>query len=414
MLYHAYQFQSDALVGVRLMARTARGFFDQPWPFAADHPLLRGASAAMELLSHAGINHERPEFGINSVAIEGEQVPVYEEVAATHPFCRLLHFRKEGARPEPTLLVVAPLSGHFSTLLRDAVDTLLPDHDVYLADWINARNVPLSSGGFGLDDFVELMIRFIRVLGPRIHVVAVCQPAVPVLAAVSLLAAAGEKAEPLSATLMGGPIDTRANPTAVNLFAKAHPLEWFDSRVITTVPPRFRGAFRRVYPGFLQLAGFMSMNLDRHLRAHWSMFRSLIAGDNESAAAIREFYEEYTTVMDLPAEFYLETVKRVFQDHDLPLGRLRVKGTLVEPAAIERTALLTIEGERDDISGLGQTRAAHALCRSLPAARKAHYEAPRVGHFGVFHGRRWRSDIYPRVKAFIRAEDEGASGRRKS
>jgi poly(3-hydroxybutyrate) depolymerase len=405
MLYHAYQAQSDALAGVRLVARTFGGFFDPSWPFFGDHPFVRGASAAMELFSHAGIHHERPPFAIRKVTTEGEEVPVFEEVAAVHPFCRLLHFRKGARRAEPTLLLVAPLSGHFSTLLRNTVETMLPDHDVYLTDWINARNVPLSRGAFDLDDFVDLVIRFIRLIGPRIHVVAVCQPAVPVLAAVSLLAAAGDADEPAAAVLMGGPIDTRVNPTEVNRFAGAHPLDWFEKRVIATVPLRYRGAFRRVYPGFLQLAGFLSMNLDRHVRAHWSMFRHLVNGDSESAAAIRAFYEEYTSVMDLPAEYYLETVKRVFQDHDLPLGRFRVRGHLVEPGAIERSALMTIEGERDDISGPGQTVAAHALCRSLAADKRAHYLAPAVGHFGVFHGRRWRGDIYPRLKAFIRAHD---------
>ncbi len=409
MLYHAYQAQSDALAAMRLMARAFRGFFQEPWPFIADHPFVRGASAAMELVSHAGIAHERPEFGIASARVAGEEVPVSEDIAAVHPFCRLLHFRKGGMRAEPTVLLVAPLSGHFSTLLRDTVATLLCDHDVYLTDWVNARNVPLASGGFDLDDFVEVLIRFIRVIGPRIHVVAVCQPAVPVLAAISLLAASHDPCEPASATLMGGPIDTRVNPTEVNRFAVAHSLDWFEKSVIATVPARYRGAFRRVYPGFLQLAGFVGMNLDRHVRAHWSMFRHLVNGDEESAGAIRAFYEEYTTVMDLPAEYYLETIERVFQRHDLPLGRFRVRGILVEPAAIERSALLTIEGERDDISGPGQTFAAHALCRALSDAKKAHHLAPAVGHFGVFHGRRWRGDIYPRLKAFIRAHDSPTS-----
>jgi poly(3-hydroxybutyrate) depolymerase len=316
-----------------------------------------------------------------------------------------LHFRKEGAREEPTVLVVAPLSGHFPTLLRGTVKTLLPDHNVFLTDWANARDVPLLHGRFGFDDYVDLVIRFIRLLGPRVHVIAVCQPAVPVLAAVSLLAMAGDPCQPASAVLMGGPIDTRANPTAVNRFAMAHSLDWFERKVITTVPARYPGSMRRVYPGFLQLAGFLGMNVDRHVTAHWRMFRDLVKGDREKAAATRAFYAEYTTVMDLAADFYLETVKRVFHDQDLANSRLRVRGDLVEPSAIGHTALMTVEGERDDICGPGQTVAAHALCTGIPAAKKAHHLQPEVGHYGVFHGRRWRNETYPKVKAFIRAQE---------
>ena len=281
---------------------------------------------------------------------------------------------------------------------------MLPDHDVYLTDWRNARNVPLLFGRFDLDDFVELVIGFIRHLGPQTHVIAVCQPSVPVLAAVALLAAAGDPCQPASMVLMGGPIDTRANPTEVNRFAEAHSIEWFDRTVITTVPARYAGAFRRVYPGFLQLAGFLSMNLDRHVSAHWRMLQDLVHGDAESAAATRAFYKEYSAVMDLPADFYLETVKRVFHDHDLPRGLMRVHGEPVEPAAIERTALMTVEGERDDVCGVGQTVAAHQLCSGIPPAKKTHHLQLKVGHYGVFHGRRWQNETYPKVKAFIRAQ----------
>jgi len=320
MLYDTYQVHSDVLAPIRLMAEFFRGVLTQPWPLIENAPLVRSAAAAMELLSNAGMSHDRPEFGIRKVTVDGEDVGVTEEVVASHPFCRLLHFRKEETRDEPTVLVVAPLSGHFSTLLRGTVATLLPDHNVYITDWVNARNIPLLHGRFDLDDFVDVVSRFVRLLGPKIHLMAVCQPSVPVLAAVSLLAAAGDPCQPASMILMGGPINPRANPTEVNRFAMAHPLDWFDRTVITTVPARYPGAFRRVYPGFLQLAGFLSMNFDRHVAAHWSMFHNLVKGHGDSAAATRAFYKEYSSVMDLPADFYLQTIKRVFHDHDLPLG----------------------------------------------------------------------------------------------
>ncbi len=403
MLYDAYQAQNDIFGPIRLMAGTASEWLGHSWPPIADMPFVRGAAAAMELLSHAGLSHERPDFRIHAVTIDGRKVPVKEEVVASHPFCNLLHFRKEWTRDEPTVLVVAPLSGHFATLLRGTVETLLADHNVYLTDWVNARDVPLLFGRFDLDDFVELVVRFVRLLGPDTHVMAVCQPSVPVLAAVSLLAADADPCQPASMILMGGPIDTRANPTAVNQFAKAHALDWFERTVITSVPARYPGAFRRVYPGFLQLAGFLSMNFDRHVSAHWTMFRDLARGNGESAAATRAFYDEYTAVMDLPADFYLQTIERVFHRHDLPLGEFRVRGRLVEPAAIEHTALMTVEGERDDVCGPGQTVAAHNLCTAIAPAKKTHHLQLKVGHYGVFHGRRWQTETYPRVKSFIRA-----------
>jgi poly(3-hydroxybutyrate) depolymerase len=404
MLYDAYDAQNDMFGPIRLIAGTAREWLGQSWLPAGNLPFIRDAAAAMELLSHAGLSHERPEFRIAKVTVDDKEVAVSEEVVASHPFCNLLHFRKELTRDEPTVLVVAPLSGHFATLLRGTVETLLPDHNVYLTDWKNARDVPLLYGRFDLDDFVELVIRFVRLLGPRTHVMAVCQPSVPVLAAVSLLAADNDPCQPSSMILMGGPIDTRANPTAVNQFANAHPLEWFERTVITSVPARYPGAFRRVYPGFLQLAGFLSMNFDRHVSAHWTMFRDLAKGSGESAAATRAFYNEYTSVMDLPADFYLQTIERVFHRHDLPLGQFRVRGRLIEPAAIERTALMTVEGERDDVCGPGQTVAAQNLCSTIPPAKKTHHLQLKVGHYGVFHGRRWQTETYPKVKSFIRAQ----------
>jgi poly(3-hydroxybutyrate) depolymerase len=404
MLYEAYQVHNDVLGPVRLMAETFRCLLNQPWPLFANGPLIRSASAAMELLSNAGMSHARPDFGIRTVLIESQEVAVTEEIIASDPFCNLLHFRKAKPCETPAILVVAPLSGHFPTLLRGTIQTLLPEHDVFVTDWANARNVPLLHGRFGLDDFVDLIIRFIRLLGPGVHVMAVCQPSVAVLAAVSLLAAGGDPCQPPSMILMGGPIDPRANPTEVNRFAEAHSLDWFERTVITTVPGRYPGAFRRVYPGFLQLAGFLSMNLDRHVSAHWAMFHNLVRGDGDSAAATRTFYKEYSSVMDLPADFYLHTIKRIFHDHDLPRGSFRVRGYRVEPAAIERTALMTVEGERDDVCAPGQTVAAHQLCTRIAAAKKTHHLQLEVGHYGVFHGRRWHNETYPKVRSFIRAQ----------
>jgi poly(3-hydroxybutyrate) depolymerase len=404
MLYHAYQAHCDALTPLRLFAETAGNLLDQawhPWPMVGDLPLLRGAVAAMNLFSRTRISHERPAFGIDRVTVDGAEIAVSEEAVAVHPFCRLVHFRKAPALDQPKMLVVAPLSGHFSTLLRGTIATVLPDHDVYLTDWVNARSVPVHEGRFDLDDMTLLIVEFIHRLGPGVHVMAVCQPSVPVLAAVSLMAAAEDPCRPASMVLMGGPIDPDANPTEVNRFAQSHSLAWFEHMVITTVPVRYPGAFRRVYPGFLQLAGFLSMNLDRHVDAHWQMFRQLAEGDGDSAAASRAFYDEYSSVMDLTADFYLQTVDRVFQRHDLAQGNFRVRGEPVDPGAIEDTALMTVEGERDDICGVGQTAAAHALCRNLPAAKMTHHLQPEVGHYGVFHGRRWQTETYPKVRAFI-------------
>jgi poly(3-hydroxybutyrate) depolymerase len=403
MLYYAYQAQRDALAPLRLVAETFQDFLDQPWPWLAGLPVVRGASAALDLFSHGGIHHEHPAFGIDRVTVEDSEVAVGEEIVAETPFCRLLRFRKAIEVDQPKLLVVAPLSGHFATLLRGTVRTALPDHDVYLTDWANARNVPLREGPFGLDDTVMLIIDLIRRVGPGCHVMAVCQPSVPVLAAVSLMAASGDPAEPLSMVLMGGPIDPEANPTEVNRFAHSHSLAWFERTVIDTVPARYPGAFRRVYPGFLQLAGFIGMNLDRHVAAHWRMFRQLAEGDGDRAATTRAFYDEYSSVMDLPAEFYLETVDRVFQRHDIAHGRFRVGGETVDPGAIEKTALMTVEGENDDICAVGQTAAAHRLCRNLAPEKKARHLQPQVGHYGVFNGKRWQSETYPKVRTFIRA-----------
>jgi poly(3-hydroxybutyrate) depolymerase len=405
MLYMAYQAHCDVLTPVRLLAQAAGGVLRQPWPFFSDHFLVRSAAAACELVSRTGISHQRPDFKIAKTLVDGREVAVTEEVALRHPFCSLVHFKKAGSVHQPRVLLVAPLSGHFATLLRGTVETLLPEHDVWIADWINARNVPLTKGRFGLDDYIDLVEDFLRHIGPGAHVIAVCQPAVPVLAAVALLAAEDDPVQPKSMTLMGGPIDTRVAPTQVNLLATSRPLEWFERTVIETVPARYPGAFRRVYPGFLQLAGFMTMNLDRHVTAHFDLFKHLVRGDGESAEATRRFYDEYCSVMDLPADFYIETIDRVFQQHALPLGTFESRGRRVDPAAIEKAALLTVEGEKDDICAPGQTLAAHDLCTRIPAAKKASHLQPQVGHYGVFNGKRWRNEIYPKVRDFIRANE---------
>jgi poly(3-hydroxybutyrate) depolymerase len=403
MLYAAYQAHSDVLAPIRLIAQAANGWLSQPWPILAENALVRSAAAALELVSRAGMSHQRPAFGITETKVGDAVWRVEERAVPLHPFCDLLHFAKPDAPAQPRVLIVAPMSGHFSTLLRGTVETMLIDHDVYITDWLNARNVPLYNGRFGLDDYIAVVIEFLQFLGPRTHVLAVCQPSVPVLAAVSLMAEDHDPATPPTMVLMGGPIDTRRNQTAPNVLATSRTIEWFEKTVIETVPARYPGAFRRVYPGFLQLAGFMTMNLDRHVSAHFDLFKHLVRGDGESASATRTFYDEYTAVMDLPADFYLETVRRVFQEHALPLGTLEWRGRKVDPSAIYKTALFTVEGEKDDICAIGQTAAAHDLCSRIPMARRAHHVQPLVGHYGVFNGRRWRNNIYPKVRDFIAA-----------
>ncbi|MDE2462476.1 MAG: polyhydroxyalkanoate depolymerase, partial [Alphaproteobacteria bacterium] len=362
---------------------------------------LRSVGAAAEMLSRFRLRHDRPDFAIERVQIDGSSVQVHEETVHSHPFVQLLHFRKEGVSSQPRVLLVAPWAGHFSTLLRDTAASLLVDHDVYLTDWRNARDVPQSEGSFGLDSYIAQLIAYFEILGPDTHVVAVCQPCPAALAAVAVMAAASHPAQPSSLTLMAGPVDTRINPTTVNELATANPIAWFERNLISTVPYRYPGARRRVYPGFLQVGAFVSMNPLRHWQAHVDLYSEIACGDSEKAKALRDFYDEYFSVLDLPAEFYLETVERVFQEFLLPLGRFFWMGERIEPAAIRNTALLTVEGERDDICGVGQTRAAHILCSSLPPSRKHHHIQADVGHFGVFSGRRWQRDIYPVVKNFI-------------
>jgi poly(3-hydroxybutyrate) depolymerase len=403
MIYQLYQAQADMLAPVRALAQAGSGLLRQFDFGVLTPPLLRHAAALFDMVAESRLTHHRPPFGIDTVRLGEATVAVVEEAADDTPFGTLLHFRKEAAVRQPRVLLVAPMSGHFATLLRGTVRTMLPEHDIYITDWKNARDVGLAHGCFGVDEFVAHLIRFLEVMGPGSHLVAVCQPAVAALVAGAVMAAAGNRAQPRSMTLMAGPIDTRVKPTQVNRMAQGRSIAWFERNVIGTVPWRYAGAGRRVYPGFMQLSAFVSMNLDRHFDAHLGQFRALVSGDDEAAAAHRRFYNEYRAVMDLPAEFYLETVKRVFQDHDLPLGRFTYRGEVVRPAAIRRTAVLTVEGERDDICANGQTMAALDLCSGVPISMRRHHLQTGVGHYGVFSGKRWVAEVYPLVREMIQA-----------
>jgi poly(3-hydroxybutyrate) depolymerase len=403
LLYQLYDFNRAALTPLRLTAETLQQIFSHPMLPLSYTGLGRVVAAGAEIVERSTRHYAKPGFRLDETTIDGETVAVHIEETASRAFCRLLHFRRDTTRDDPRVLIVAPLSGHHATLLRDTVAALLPEHDVYITDWLNAADVPLALGRFDLDTYIDYVIGFLNVLGPETHVIAVCQPSVPVLAAVSILAADNHPAAPRSMTLMGGPVDTRASPTKVNRHAKQHPLDWFERRVITSVPATYPGFLRRVYPGFIQLSGFMAMNVDRHLGSVMKHFHHLVKGDGESAEAHRSFYDEYLAVMDLPAEFFLQTVKVAFQDHDLPRGTMKWHGSSVEPEAISDVALLTVEGELDDISGPGQTVAAHNICTSLPPEKRRHHLQKGVGHYGIFNGRRWRSDIMPVIRDFIRA-----------
>jgi poly(3-hydroxybutyrate) depolymerase len=403
MIYQLYQAQADAMAPMRQMAKFADTLLHQ-MNLASPYALgWRQAAAVCETMWRTEILHERPAFGFRPVTVGNQVFAVTEEVLRETPFYSLLHFRKEGAPRQPRVLVVAPMSGHFATLLRNTVQTLLADHDVFITDWKNAREVPLAAGAFGFDDYTDHVIDSLEAIGPGAHVLGVCQPAVPVLAAVAVMARQDNIAAPRSMTLMAGPVDTRVSPTKVDHLAKQHPIEWFEEKLIGVVPWQFKGANRHVYPGFLQLGSFIAMNFDRHLRAQLTQCRNIVGGDVPKAEMHRHFYDEYLSVMDLPAEFFLETVKRVFQDHDLPRGRLTHRGEFVDPGAIRRTAVLTVEGERDDICGIGQTMSALDLCSGLPATMKSHHLQTGVGHYGVFSGSHWAREIYPKVRAMIEA-----------
>jgi polyhydroxyalkanoate depolymerase len=402
MLYQAYQAHSDIMVPVRALAGFAMA--SSGWR-PVDNTVLRNLTAAYELIARAGLTHHRPPFGITSVSVGNREVAVREEATLETPFGTLLHFKKDIAQTQPRVLLIAPLSGHFATLLRSTVRTMLPEHDVYVTDWHNAREVPTSQGRFGFDDYVDHLIRFLEAMGGGVHMLAVCQPCVAALVAAAVMAQSGNPAQPRSMTLMAGPIDCRVNPTKVNELAVSKPMEWFEQHLIARVPFRYDGAFRRVYPGFVQLAAFMSMNIERHLKAHRELYDNLVKGEHTKAKATKDFYDEYFAVLDLTAEFYLETVRLVFQDYALPRGTLTFRGEKVEPKAIRRTMLLTVEGEKDDICAIGQTVAAHDLCTGLRPYLKRHHMQPGVGHYGVFSGRKWEGQIYPLVKNVILASD---------
>ncbi|MFL9924379.1 polyhydroxyalkanoate depolymerase [Herbaspirillum lusitanum] len=399
--YQIYQQYADATDPLRASARAMAPMFGATWPGMPVNPVFRKMAAACEVFSRTQLTHSRPPFDIPSVEDGGRTVAVREEVVDQTPFGSLLRFKKETSDAQPRVLVVAPMSGHFATLLRGTVKTLLRDHDVYITDWQNARDIPLDCGRFGLDEYVGHVVRFLEKLGPGAHLLAVCQPTVAALTAVAVMAESGHPAQPSSMTLMAGPLDTRVNPTAVNELAKSKPIEWFEKNLISTVPERHRGGGRRVYPGFIQLAAFMNMNLNRHVDAFRNLYNLLVEEDHDKADPIKGFYEEYFAMSDLPAEFYLETVRVVFQEHALPLGELMFQGSKVNLKAIRRTALFTIEGEKDDICAVGQTLAAQEMCTSIRPYMRLHHVQTAVGHYGVFNGRRWDKEIYPRLRDFI-------------
>lgn len=408
MLYQLHEMQRSFLNPLMQWADASAKLFSNPVSPFAHTPFAQRIAAGYELMYRLGKDYEKPAFELNSTLIDGQAVGIMERTAVSKPFCKLLHFKKDmadadfAALKQPTVLVVAPLSGHHSTLLRDTVRALLPNQDVYITDWVDARMVPLSDGAFHLDDYIYYVQDFIRHLGPDVHVISVCQPTVPVLAAISLMATAKDPKLPKSMIMMGGPIDPRKSPTSVNDLAMEKPYSWFENTVIYAVPGNYPGFGRKVYPGFLQHAGFIAMNPGRHAQSHREFYQHLVRGDDDSAESHRKFYDEYNAVLDMPAEYYLETIKTVFQDHSLPKGTWKVGGQLVRPQDIESVALFTIEGELDDISGAGQTQAAHELCTGIPAEKHQHFTAPKCGHYGIFSGRRWREIICPMIGEFIR------------
>jgi len=421
MLYQLYETQRALLSPFAEFASATSKLYNHPLSPFAHTPGAQRVSAGLDLMHRLSKEYEKPEFGITSVKVDKVDVAVQEQVAVAKPFCRLLRFKRftddvavlTRLKDQPTVLVVAPLSGHHSTLLRETVRELLKDHKVFITDWTDARMVPLDAGPFHLDDYIAYVQEFIRHIGPEVNVISVCQPTVPVLAAISLMASKGEKT-PRTMTMMGGPIDARKSPTAVNNLATNKPFEWFENNVIYRVPTNFPGAGRAVYPGFLQHTGFVAMNPDRHLSSHYDYFLDLVRGDDDSAEFHRSFYDEYNAVLDMPAEYYLDTIRTVFQDFALVNGTWKVNGQLVRPQDIKTSALLTIEGELDDISGAGQTRAAHDLCTGIPKSRQFHYDAVGAGHYGIFSGRRWREKVYPTVRDFIASHQAGAKAPAKA
>ncbi|MBD9374462.1 polyhydroxyalkanoate depolymerase [Rhizobium sp. ARZ01] len=410
MYYQLYELNHAMMAPWRAVADQMRLAYSNPLnPLSHTH-FGRSMAAGLEVLERATRRYGKPAFGLDEIVIDGQTVSVHEKIVWQRPFCNLVHFERclpAGHRRDPKVLMVAPMSGHYATLLRGTVETLLPNAEIYITDWVDARMVPLSEGSFDLDDFIDYIIQMLHALGPDTHVMAVCQPSVPVLAAVARMEEEGDPLSPSTMTLMGGPIDTRVNPTAVNRLAEERPIDWFRDNVIMPVPWPQPGFMRMVYPGFLQLSGFMSMNLDKHLIAHKEFFAHLVKNDGDAAEKHRDFYDEYLAVMDMTAEFYLQTVETVFMKHALPKGEMLHRGRRVDTAAIRNVALLTVEGENDDISGVGQTKAAQTICTNIPENMRMHYMQPDVGHYGVFNGSRFRREIAPRILSFIAAHGRG-------
>jgi poly(3-hydroxybutyrate) depolymerase len=400
-LYNLHEIHYAAISPLNMLANASKTFHRHPLSPLSYTGYGRRMAAASEVLARVTHRYGKPEFGIRHTLVGGKKVEVFEDIVAGKPFCNLIHFRKDSKKEQPRLLLAAPMSGHHATLLRGTVEALLPFLDVYITDWLDARNVSLMHGNFHLEDYIDYTVEFTRLLGPDVHLMAVCQPSVPVMIAASHLNETNDQCAPRSMTLIGGPIDTRVNPTKVNQLAQQRALSWFETNVITRVPFNYPGFMRRVYPGFLQLSGFMQLNLDRHITAHKDLYTHLVVGDGDSAAAHRRFYDEYLSVCDLPAEFYLECIDQVFQRHLLPRGEFVYKGRKIKPEKITRTALLTLEGELDDISGVGQTEAAQKICSGLPAGKRRHFVQKGVGHYGIFNGRKFREHVVPIIVDFV-------------
>ncbi|MGB8274879.1 MAG: polyhydroxyalkanoate depolymerase [Alphaproteobacteria bacterium] len=405
MLYYLHEMSRLSMAPARAMTEGLRAVLANPFNPFSGTPMGRSMASAAEIFEHLTRSYGKPAWGLNETVIDGEPVAVEEEIIIKRTYCHLLHFKRAAERKDPKLLVVAPLSGHYATLLRGTVETMLPDHDVYVTDWLDCRMIPVTMDRFNLNDYIDYLIDFLHLLGPNTHMLAVCQPSVPAMAAVSVMSGWGDNCVPATLTMIGGPIDTRKSPTQVNKLAEEHPLEWFEQNVVTDVPPPYPGMFRKVYPGFIQLTNFIAMNYERHLESYNELFDHLVQGDDEAADKKRSFYEEYRAVMDLPAEFYLQTLKTVFQDHALPKGEMIARWHPVLPEYITRTALMCIEGELDDISGVGQTKAALEITPNLPDDMKHYHLQLGVGHYGVFNGRKWREELAPRIKRFIRTHD---------
>ena len=406
MLYYLHELAYALGTPLRVAAGIGRVTLNNPYnPISHTLP-GRFMAAQAEMTERMTKRYGKPRFKLSEAVVDGEKMYVDDVIVVRKPFCNLLHFKRTTKRNDPKVLIVAPLSGHYATLLRGTVEALLPHHDVYITDWIDARYVPLAKGGFGLEGYISYVMEFLDFVGEGVHVIGVCQPAVPVLAAVALKASRGDVVQPRTMTLMGGPVDARVFETAPTKLAKENPIEWFQYNAIHMIPPMYPGAFRQVYPGFLQLTGFMTMNMERHIESHIELFQYLVKGDGEHADKQKQFYDEYLSVMDLPAEFYLETIKAVFQEFSLPRGKMRWKGIPVDPADIRKTALMVVEGELDDISGIGQTKASIDLCKNIPAADKVYHLQKQTGHYGIFNGHKWRQEIMPRMRDFMRAHDK--------